>query len=785
MIKIYEPIERVMMFFVRYPLMALFLALVMLFGWSQGFSHLKMETDYRIFFDESDPMVARFDAFQQEYGREDSVYIMVDTKYHNGAFSDENIALVHEITQEIRSWPFVDRINALPNYPLVRNIDGDLQIGSGYTVNGDDVERDRPLEEIIKAFLQEEAALNRLISHDGAKTALWVSLKLPSHARQDSSEQIYRTASGYLNRLSAKYPDLEFAMTGSVALDEAFAVANQRDMMKLFPLAFVTMIVLAGVIMRSILILIVSFVSVIGAVMIALGFAGFANIPLSSVSISSPTIVMILTVAQVVHLFVAYNHVGPMTNRQERIEAAVKRIMLPSILTMLTTFIGLITLVFSPIPPFVHLGMIASFGVLLAWPLPFLIGTAALRLRNPQKASASIIQPIIEKLADLLQSCAFKRGITPAIIFCLTVSAAMGLNKLDDNYVKYFDDSFTFRTDTDKIENGLSGIYLLEYDLPAKSGDVYETRYLAALAKLTSQIIEMEGVTAVDNFVHAVTRVEAELNHDAIAHFLLPMSREDAERNAILYEMSVPGDFDLRNRISQANDSSRLTVYLANVSIERIKELDYHIQQFMVVDPYWGKTPVWATGVSILFSVLGIKNIQAMLVGTLGLFFCATLLMFAIFKEWRISLVVSLGNIMPALVTFGLWGLFVGEIGLASAAVAAVTLGIVIDDTIHIAYRYSQGLKQGLNTNAAMDMAIRGVGAALATSTIILAGGFGFLSLSGFEVNASLGIMVAITVIIAGLFDLLILPVLIVKARPYHQQNIIFNKGDITSHEKR
>ena len=766
---IYSFIENRLLAITKSPYKSLGIATLIILSMSMGLSNLKMETDYNIFFSPNDEMVQQFERFQKEYGREDSVYLMVDTKKSNGVFTDESLLLIFEMEKEIKSWQYIERVNSLINYPLVTNIDGGLSIGTGLSYHEGNIQHERPIQSLINSIGKDDSAVGRIISKSGDKTGIWVSLHLDSKYREDSSEHVYRSANGYLKRLRKNYPEFGFYMTGSVALDEAFAEANQKDLMTLFPAAFIAMILLAGILSKSFLIMITSLICGIGSVLISLGFSGHAGIPLSSVSVSSPTIVMILTIAQIVHLFIAYGNEQGDLGIEVRISNSIKRILLPSILSTLTTFTGLIMLTVSPIPPFKHLGIIAGMGILISWPLPILIGSVLLRFRNPATQSRPLIQGIINKIAISFRTGNLEKTGFSLLLISLVMSCGIVMNKLDDNYVTYFDESFSFRTDTDKIANGLSGIYFLEYDLVSKSGDIHTVEYIQSLHDLRNYIMGLNGVVTVDSFDGPISKVEASLNETATSQ-LIPTNRNAVERNRVLYEMAVPSDYDLRNRIADDQGSTRLTVYLSNISINEITTTDIDIQKFMNKHHYWMHNSTKATGVSVLFSVLGKNNIQAMLIGTFILFSAVSILMLVIFRDWRIGLVASLGNIIPATLTLGIWGFFVGEIGLASAAVATVTLGIVVDDTMHLAYRYKSELIDGKTPHAAMEIAIEKVGSALGTSTIILGLGFVCLAFSGFTVNASLGLMVAMTVLIAGVFDLICLPVCMLRLSQKNNQ---------------
>ena len=122
-----------------------------------------------------------------------------------------------------------------------------------------------------------------------------------------------------------------------------------------------------------------------------------------------------------------------------------------------------------------------------------------------------------------------------------------------------------------------------------------------------------------------------------------------------------------------------------------------------------------------------------------------------------------LPNLAPAVIALGLWGWAVGELGLAGSVVTAMTLGIVVDNTIHFLNKYLRARRElSLAAPAAVRHAFESVGGALTITAIVLAAGFALLSLSGFKVNASLGALTAITLAVALIADFLFLPPLLI-----------------------
>ena len=163
-----------------------------------------------------------------------------------------------------------------------------------------------------------------------------------------------------------------------------------------------------------------------------------------------------------------------------------------------------------------------------------------------------------------------------------------------------------------------------------------------------------------------------------------------------------------------------------------------------------------------MFAHVGFTNIRSMLEGTfVALIIISIMLGFAL-RSFKFGLISLLLNLIPAGVAFGLWGIFVGQIGLGLSVVAGMTLGIVVDYTVHFLSKYLRAQReQGLNEPDAIRYAFNNVGTALIVTTIILSANFGVLAFSDFVMNSHMGLLTASTIIIALLADFFFLPPLL------------------------
>ena len=237
----------------------------------------------------------------------------------------------------------------------------------------------------------------------------------------------------------------------------------------------------------------------------------------------------------------------------------------------------------------------------------------------------------------------------------------------------------------------------------------------------------------------------------------MPDDRETIAQYFLLYEMSLPYGVSLNDRINVSRSSSRVTAILRKMSSSQIRDLDERATAWLA-----GNVPpemqTQATGINVLFANLSGVNIRSMMLATLVSVLVIAVVVGIALRSAVYGALSILLNMLPSLVGFGLWGLLYQDIGLAASVVTAMTIGLVVDDTIYFLLMYQQARARGLDPEGAINHVFAVVGVAMLVITVSLTVGFGTLAFSGFEVNRSLGAMTAL-VILSNLFiDWLMLP---------------------------
>ncbi len=280
-----------------------------------------------------------------------------------------------------------------------------------------------------------------------------------------------------------------------------------------------------------------------------------------------------------------------------------------------------------------------------------------------------------------------------------------------------------------------------------------------------------------------IKRLNKNLHADDPAKHTIPDNRDLTAHFLLLYEMSLPYGLDLNDRINVDKSSTRVVVRIKTISTKEFLALDQRAQTWLKDNAPHIKSGL-GSGTGMMFANIGQRNIRSMLFGTTVALVLISLILIIALRSVKIGLISLIPNLAPAAMGFGLWGFMVGEIGLSLSVVSTMSLGIVIDDTVHFLSKYLRARRENnLNSHEAVCYAFRTVGRALIITSIVLAAGFFVLATSSFELNSGMGLLTAIVILFALAADFLFLPPLLMKLEedPDEEEAMSDSLGDTAS----
>ena len=256
------------------------------------------------------------------------------------------------------------------------------------------------------------------------------------------------------------------------------------------------------------------------------------------------------------------------------------------------------------------------------------------------------------------------------------------------------------------------------------------------------------------------------MNQDQASHYSIPGQASLAAQYRLLYNFSLPQGSDANDLVSFDESKLRLLITIHNQKSRRFIEFEEEIHQWF--EDNAPDCNIVTSGEGLVFSHIGQNNINDMLKGSIVTLIFITFVMILALKSLRFGAISVLPNLLPCLFMFGTWGLVVGQLNMASAMIFSITIGIVVDDTVHLLMKYLSSRRQRqTDAKQALTEMLMHVMPAVITTSLIITIGFSVLILSDFNANVIMGKMVAIVVFLALFIDLIFVPAMILLIDQY------------------
>jgi uncharacterized protein len=730
---------------------------------AQGATQLKVQNDVRIYFGEGNKQLKALEALDNIYTKNDGVLFVIAPK-EGDVFTQNTLSAIKELTDISWKIPYSSRVDSIANFQntwvdgdnlFVRDLipDPEELTGQGY-------------EKLRKTVLSEPRLVNLLISKSGNVAAVRAKVIRP-HKSANESPVIAKFARNIVQEFREKYPNIDFYLSGETIQDVVLSEATKKDMTTLIPVMYLGMFIIVLIMLKSIVMAVIVFLIIGFSVTTSLGIGGWIGLNLNPTTATAPLIILTLGMADCIHIILSiYEYVGKGMSKIDAIKNAYMANLKPVVLTSVTTAVGFLSMnsaegiPFREFGNFVAIGTIAALLISISF-LPAVIAILPLNLKRKVKKPEGIMY---EKLADFIIR---RRSPILWIMLAFSIIMSIGISRIQitDNFNKWEDKSFDFRIATDFIEKNLTGIDIIEYSFDTgETGGIYDPEYLAKIDQFAQWFRKQPHVVHVATINETIKRINQDLHNGDKAYYRIPDDRNMAAQYLLLLETSLPFGHDLNNIINIDKSSTRVSVYVKDSASQLLLDLDSRAKKWLAANAPAKMAMADGTGLSMMYAHLIRNNTRTMLKSSsVALLVVIAIVIFTL-RIYRTGIAFILSNILPIAVGFGIWAMIFGHAGIAISVLISMTLGIVVDDSIHMFSKYMQFRNaQGGTPEEAIRYAFKTVGKACATTTFILVVGFSILSFSGFAINKEMSIITVIIIALALLYDFTLLPCILLK----------------------
>jgi predicted RND superfamily exporter protein len=742
----------------RKPWVTLLVGILLVVASGFGAKSLYFRGDYLIYFEDDNPQKLEFQEMQNVFTKTENADIIVAPK-SGDVFNATSLRLIAEMTEDSWQIPRSTRVDSISNFQHTWSEYDDMIVED--LILEPDLIDDELVERVKSVALAEPNLVNRLISKAGDVSVISITVNMPEGDQTEAVVEIADAVRLMVDDYKKRYPDHDFYLTGVVFLSDAFNTEAQNDASTLVPLMFVAILAILWILLRSFISTLVTLLIIVTSIVTTMGIGGWMGIFLSTATVNVPTIVMTLAVADCVHVISsAIFRLRQGDDKYDALYFSMEVNVLPIFITSITTAIGFLTLNFSEVPILADLGNLTAIGVMTAFIfaitiLPALLTLMPFKIPKETKASGRM-----ERFSEwVIQRHRMLIFLTTAM--SLAAVSLVPSNQLNDIPMEYFSDDVKLRQAVDFQSDKISGMSAINFALfTHETSGLNKPSVIAHVHQFSEWLRLQPEVDHVATITDTFKRLNKNMHSDDASYYRLPDDQELAAQYMLLYELSLPYGLDLNNQLDIDKSATRLIVTMQNLGSNEFTEFER--RAFNWIEQNTTGLEMKAGSPSLMYAHVGESNMSSMIQGTLvALALISGLLIFAL-KSWRLGLFSLLPNLLPAGIGFGIWALYSGQVNLGLSVVLSVVLGIIVDDTVHFLSKYQHARVMGKSAEDSVRYAFTLVGRALCITTVVLSIGFGVLAMSSFALNAHMGLLTAIIIIVALAIDLLFLPAFLI-----------------------
>lgn len=743
-----------------------------------GYYAREMRTDnsIEIWLSKNDRDLEYYKAFLEKFGDEE--FLVVAFSEVN-IFTRDRIQYVNTIAEKLKKLEGIVRVISIAD--VFKD-----KITSPVFQKKIRSQQGRPLMNIFKQqLLTDSLYQNTIISQDGRTTAIIATVKC---AGPESRKQLVSDVKKILYETAVGTPDTEnrkqkYYLAGPSVVNAELDRMSKQDMAKFTPLMFAMSIIVLGCLFRKISGVLIPMLTVGVCIIWITGYFVLSGQTMNMISNMLLPLTFIIALSASIHLISHYYHESKFsTHKEDAIYNTLRHVGIPILMTSITTAIGFLSLTTSSIPPVfvtgLFMGGCAAITFIIGMTLiPILLSFVPLNrsidAENIVLSKNSLVgRHDRERDFGLLLS-GLGRFIVNYKGYVLICGLAVGLffvwgiSKLqvESDLMASFPKKSQIARDNAHIERHLMGLLPVEIVAEATNGiSILQPGILNNLVELQKYLHGIPEVTGSLSVANYIQKTHQFVNDDKPQYYSIP----DTEKESMDYVKlaSVYGDKYVNSLYTKRHTDARISVRMKQVGSKRyqavIKSVKGYIHRHLDTTALsWHITGI----VPLLISVQ--DNILRSEIQSFSLAFLLTFISTAVvLKSVKIGLISVIPNLLPSTITLGLMGLAGMKLDAATIMIASIALGISVDNTIHIFYRFKKEVAASGDYSTAVCQTLQGVGKTALFTSMSAAFGFMVFSFSSFKPVQYFGVLTSVTMLNAIVSDLFISPSCLMLFKP-------------------
>lgn len=718
------------------------------------------------YFVAGDPALIEYDNLIELFG--DNEYLIVGFEAAPGAadiFTADTLRDIGRVSDFLEYHEYISQLRSISTFQYI-HADGD-DLSTDYLI--DDIEElieDPAAIERVKTILNDEAlALDTLITRDFRHTRIAARVEY----RGDTSEtkiQLVQDLYRFVEEENIASDDYILHLSGYPLVQERFETVSAEDTGFLIPIMVVVMLVILFASFRSVVATVIPWLIIACGILLVLEIQAYLGIPHTTIDSGAliPTLI-IIGIGITVHVLLEFFYFMRAGNSGiDSARSTILNIWRPAFFTAITTSAGFYALSITKIMPIKEFALLGAIGPIILFLFALSVLPAALSYMKsiPNDTAnildAGVISSITGRVPDFTLKNKYKLLVLGLIVLVFSLWNIPNI-KIDTNYVTLFKEQSPTRLDIIYFDDVYRG--MMNLDIILDSGEVdgiKEPAFLTQLKEIESWLVERDTLGPVNSLVDYLQEINQSLNGDDPDYFRLPDSKEMTAQFLLLYDSSGANE-DLSDIKDFDNRFARLVVPVVNMPASAMKEELDSIEAYLR-ENYSQLQPV-ITGTMALYTVQDIYISEGMAQSFIIALSVITVFFIFLFKSFKYGILSIIPSVLPIILA----GSFAGWLGIyldqSAVIIFAMTMGLAVDDAIHVMSRYLLAKNSGSNTKQSIQRAMDESGRAVIFSSMVLVFGFSVLCFGSFTTVIYVGLFGSIIMSLALLGDMIFLPAIL------------------------
>jgi predicted RND superfamily exporter protein len=716
---------------IKYRYLSIGLVLIVVCLLATGLTKLTFNPDLETYFPEGHPAVIRYNEIDDMFIPTDNLIIAVHSN-EGTLFNGDSLKVIEELTKKSWTIPYSVRVDSLTNYSYVKSVNDDLIVEPFIEeAEKKSIEFFEKRENLVAG---EDIIYKSLISEDKKTSVVSIIVDPPGPNKEDQNSELINYLLGFIEPIKESNENLDIRLLGNPYLDYISPRIVKAEMPVVMPLMLLLIFLIVFLMIRSYTAVLATFIVILMSLIATFGSIGLLGNPLNQMVSTIPILIITLALADCIHLFSIYfqNRIKGISSK-ESMEKSLEMNIQPLFLTTISTCIGFLCLNFIEVTPLRDLGNAVAIGIgfafiftifFIAPIVSFFEVKTASKVTKQTRFSTSVGSFILKNGNKLIFSIT---SISFLILLCIP------MNELDENPTQMYAEGFTsFSSDTLWLDEKLSVTFPVNFLATNEEGQVSDPDFLKILDKFSVWLEEREQVNHVTSLANNMKNLNKSMHGDDPEWKRIPENADLSAQYLFFYEMSLPMGLDLNSSISQDRKSTKISATLKDMSSNEFKEFNNEVLRYLRQNNLENMISE-ASSFRVIFTYMTEAIVNSLLYGLFIGILLITLIIGLFFRSYLLPALSIFPNILPIGMGFGLWGLFVGEVGFMVAVGMGSTLGVIVDFTVHFLSKYELARKEfKKSVEESVIYSFETVGFALIIMTVVLALGFSVLNLVTF-----------------------------------------------------